>query len=110
MSQTINHFRRGEMDLRAAKAIIQMASLMLRSLKEARLGKEKEEKASRTAKKPRRESPESVVEELELAASQVIATAYDEMPTARSAAHEDPYANSHGQDRPEPAERRSRVG
>src|SRR5713226_95791 len=33
LSQTVNHFRRGEMDIRAAKAIAYLASLLLRALK-----------------------------------------------------------------------------
>src|SRR6266849_6756313 len=33
LSQTVNHFRRGEMDMRAAKAIGYLASLLLRALK-----------------------------------------------------------------------------
>ncbi len=33
LSQTVNHFRRGEMDMRAAKAIAYLASLLLRALK-----------------------------------------------------------------------------
>src|SRR5260370_20313569 len=34
LSQTVNHFRRGQMDMRAAKAIAYLASLLLRALKE----------------------------------------------------------------------------
>ncbi len=33
LSQTVNHFRRGQMDMRAAKAIAYLASLLLRALK-----------------------------------------------------------------------------
>ncbi len=34
LAQTVNHFRRGEMDMRAAKTIGYLASLLLRALKE----------------------------------------------------------------------------
>jgi len=33
LAQTVNHFRRGQMDMRAAKAIAYLASLLLRALK-----------------------------------------------------------------------------
>src|SRR5713226_8303308 len=35
LSQTVNHFRRGQMDLRAAKTIAHLASLMLGAIKQA---------------------------------------------------------------------------
>src|SRR6266849_3720832 len=34
LSQTVNHFRRGQMEMRAAKAIAYLASLLLRALKQ----------------------------------------------------------------------------